>query len=85
MPAWVTSSVHQKAIATLVQARKDAGLTQRDLAARTGKHQSFIAKVERCERNLSLLEFIGLAVAIGVRPDALLRRATEDLPSKVDL
>jgi transcriptional regulator with XRE-family HTH domain len=84
MPAWVTSSIHEKAVAALVQARREAGLTQRDLAARTGKHQSFIAKIERCERNLSLLEFVGLAAAIGVRPDVLLRRITEDLPSPLE-
>lgn len=83
MPAWVTSPVHDRAVAALIEARTTAKLTQRDLAAKVGKHQSFIAKIERRERNLSLLEFIGLAIAIGVEPHRLLQKITEGLPGSV--
>jgi transcriptional regulator with XRE-family HTH domain len=84
MPAWVSSPVHERAIRTLVEARIQAGLTQRQLAAKTGKQQSFIAKIERRERNLSLLEFIGLAIAIGVAPEELLARVLAELPATID-
>jgi transcriptional regulator with XRE-family HTH domain len=84
MPAWVTSAVHAKAIDALIAARRDAGLTQRDVAQRIGKPQSFVAKIETRERNLSLLEFLGLARAIGVAPDELLGRVARDLPDRFE-
>jgi len=85
MPAWVTSPVHEMAIQALIEARRSAGLTQRDVARKIGKTQSFVAKIEIRERNLSLLEFIGLAKAIGVAPHELLGRATAELPDEFDL
>lgn len=84
MPAWVTSPVYDGLIETIIAARKSAGLTQRTLAARLGKPQSFVAKLETKERNLSLLEFVGLAQALAIDPAELLGRATRDLPARVE-
>lgn len=42
----------------LRQGRRDAGLTQADLAARLAKPQSFVAKVETQERRVDLIEFV---------------------------
>jgi transcriptional regulator with XRE-family HTH domain len=39
-------------IELLVQARKDAGLTQAELGARIGQRQTFVSKVELGERRL---------------------------------
>ena len=72
MPAWVSSSVHREVISALVKARKAAGLTQRDLAAKIGKPPSFVGKVEAIERNLSILEFIEWTDALGVGQNELL-------------
>jgi transcriptional regulator with XRE-family HTH domain len=66
MPAWVSSPVHRQVISALVAARKAAGLTQRDVAAKIGKPPSFVGKVEAIERNLSVLEFIEWTRALGV-------------------
>ncbi|MCE8511039.1 helix-turn-helix transcriptional regulator [Ruegeria pomeroyi] len=41
----------------LRQVRLDAGLTQADLAERLDKPQSFVAKVEKQERRLDVIEF----------------------------
>ena len=68
MPAWVSSPVHRSIIASLVKARISAGLTQRDLAKKLGKPPSFVGKVESIERNLSVLEFVAWAAAIGIDP-----------------
>lgn len=54
--------------AYLVKARKDAGLTQVVLAARLGRHQSFVSKYERGERRLDVVEFLEIAKAIGLKP-----------------
>jgi transcriptional regulator with XRE-family HTH domain len=69
MPAWVSSPVHRAVIDSLIAARKTAGLTQRDVAARIGKPPSFVGKVESIERNLSALELIEWSQAIGVTPE----------------
>lgn len=72
---WVSSERHRILISELVQARVAAGLTQRDLAAKLRKPQSFIGKVESIERNLSVLEFLEWAEAIGADPASLLKKA----------
>lgn len=58
--------------AYLVKARKDARLTQVEVAARLGKHQSFVSKYERGERRIDVIEFLEIARAIGVKPARVL-------------
>lgn len=54
-------------------ARKQAGLTQSELAEKLGKPQSFVAKYEIGERRLDILEFLAVTGAIGTDPIRLLR------------
>ena len=61
----------------LVVARGNAGMTQHDLSGRLGVSQSMVAKIESRQRNVSLLEFLAIAKAMGMSP--------EDLISKVSL
>lgn len=77
MPAWVSSPTHRSVIASLVGARKTAGLTQRDLAARLNKPPSFVGKVEAIERNLSALELIGWCAALKISPASVLPETKE--------
>lgn len=52
-------SPQQKAlIDELRRVRKQAGLTQAVLAGKLGVAQSFVAKVERSERRLDVVEFL---------------------------
>jgi transcriptional regulator with XRE-family HTH domain len=71
-------SVYTKQYAILLQAligeRKAAGLTQRVLADRLGKPQSFVSKFEHGERRLDVVEFLQITRAIGVDPAAVLTR-----------
>jgi transcriptional regulator with XRE-family HTH domain len=57
----------------MTQTRKKAGLTQRALAKRLGRPQSFVAKYEGGERRLDVIEFVTVARAIGTDPVLLLR------------
>jgi transcriptional regulator with XRE-family HTH domain len=52
----------------LIQARKDAGLTQVQLAARLRSPQSFVSKYESGERRLDVIEFIDVVKALGADP-----------------
>ena len=77
------SSDYARFLALLRQARKDAGIVQQDLADRLGKRQSFVAKVERGERRIDVIEFIAIAKAIGRDPMKLLKQhlAQESSPT----
>jgi transcriptional regulator with XRE-family HTH domain len=59
-------------VAAIVQARKAAGVSQVELAARISKPQSFISKIERRERRVDVLEFCAIARALGLQPASLL-------------
>ena len=58
----------------LVEARRKAGLTQERLAKQLKRPQSFIAKYERGERRLDVIEFVTIASCLGVDPAKLLRK-----------
>ncbi len=47
-------------------ARKQAGVTQEELAARLGETQSFVSKCERGERRLDLVEVWAFCEELGV-------------------
>jgi transcriptional regulator with XRE-family HTH domain len=59
-------------IELLVQARKDAGLTQVELGKRLGQRQTFVSKFELGERRLDVAEFIAVAREIGIDPKQLI-------------
>ena len=71
-------SVHsegQKAFrALMVAARKSAGLTQQELGKRLRRPQSFVAKYEKGERRIDVIEFVAIARAIGTDPARLFKR-----------
>jgi transcriptional regulator with XRE-family HTH domain len=60
--------------AVLAEARSEAGLTQRDLAARLKRPHSYVAKIESGERRVDVLEFIEMARAMRVDPVKLFER-----------
>ncbi len=67
----------------LIEARKEAGLTQVELANKLSRPQSYISKFERGERRLDVIEFFEVADAIGVDPFAFLRLVYESMsPAK---
>lgn len=85
MPVWVASPVHRAIVAVLVEARKSAGLTQRDVAAKLGKPPSFVGKVESIERNLSVFEFLAWAQAVDADPVAMVREIRDRAPGLIEI
>jgi transcriptional regulator with XRE-family HTH domain len=51
--------------ARIVELRKEAGLTQAELAQLLGRPQSYVSKYERGERRLDVVEFLAVARALG--------------------
>jgi transcriptional regulator with XRE-family HTH domain len=68
VPKSVHTTVYRELIDRLIAARTKAGLTQKAVADRLGKPQSYVAKVEGLERRLDVVEFLRLAVAIDWDP-----------------
>lgn len=52
----------------LRQIRKNANLTQAELAQKLGRGQSYVSKVERGEQYIDLVEFLDWCRACGAKP-----------------
>jgi transcriptional regulator with XRE-family HTH domain len=61
----------------ITEARKSAGLTQVELAARLKQHQSYVSKYESGVRRLDVVEYIQVAKAVGFDPAELIRKVAE--------
>lgn len=66
----------------LVDKRLKAELKQTDVAAKLGKPQSYVSKIERGERGVDVVEFLEIAKAIGFEPFNFLQEFLEALNSK---
>jgi transcriptional regulator with XRE-family HTH domain len=66
-------SKRYKALIGLLLARREAaGMTQSDLAARLGKSQSFVARLESGQRRITVVEFMTLAKILRFDPDKVI-------------
>jgi transcriptional regulator with XRE-family HTH domain len=74
LPKSLRSRAHRALLAVLVASRREAGLTQRQLAERLGVPASVIAKVELGERRLDVPEFLAIARALKLEPATLFER-----------
>lgn len=59
-------------VSRLRRARLSKGWTQIELAQQLGKPQSYISKIETCERRLDLIEAARIAMALDTTLDDLL-------------
>jgi transcriptional regulator with XRE-family HTH domain len=66
------SAKHRALITVIVATREAAGLTQRQLAAKLKRSNSFVWKLEAGERQLNVLEFIEIAKVLGVKASTLI-------------
>jgi transcriptional regulator with XRE-family HTH domain len=64
----VHHNLHTSLRKTLIKARKDLNLSQRDLAERLGITHSVIGKVETGDRRLDVIEFYEYAMALELVP-----------------
>jgi len=68
----IQTPLHAALVKVLIAQRIRAGLRQRDVAARIGKPQSAIARIELGQRRVDVVEFVQLAMVIGFDPARVL-------------
>jgi transcriptional regulator with XRE-family HTH domain len=72
----IYSKRYRQFLDLLIQARKEADLTQVEVASRLDRPQSFVSKSENGERRLDVVEFLDVAKAIDFDAVKLLRKLT---------
>ena len=70
----IRSLAHRALIAALRDARKQAGLSQEEVARRLRPPQSFVSAYESGDRKLDVLEFLRIAKATNADPCSILKR-----------
>lgn len=71
------SRKYQVFVEQLVEARKAAGMTQEQVGEQLGRPQSFVAKYEKGERRIDLVEFLEITDFLGADPHAIIRRVAK--------
>lgn len=64
---------YEKFARLVADARREAGLSQQEVAERMDKPQTFVSRCERGTRRMDVIEFFAFAEAIGVEPLQLLK------------
>jgi transcriptional regulator with XRE-family HTH domain len=75
----VFTEQYSELLRLLLAAREAANLTQRDVAARLEKPQSFVSKYELGQRRIDVIEFFDIARALEIDPFELLHRLFSDI------
>jgi transcriptional regulator with XRE-family HTH domain len=85
MPSSLHSDAYSAFRAILIAVRKDAGVTQVELAERLNRPQQFVSKYERGERRVDLIEFIAVCRALRVDPKDAFAAVLRRVPKAFDL
>ena len=85
MPRTIHSPRQRRLAELLTQARKDAGLTQVQVAKALGRNKPLIANIESGERRVDVIELLELAEIVGLDVDEVVLelkwiRKTNSLP-----
>lgn len=85
MPKSVFTDAYRIMLEHVVRARKEAGVTQVELARRVRRGQSVISLIESGERRLDVIEFYVIARALGYDPVVLFAGLVEKLPRRAEM
>ena len=70
----IYSESYERFLTLLIEARKNAGLTQQQLADLLKRPQSYVSKYERGERRLDVIEFLSITKILNVDPVSILQK-----------
>ena len=83
MPKSVFTDAYKTFLDVLIQARKDAGVTQVELAERLGKPQPWVSNIERGIRRVDVIEFIAICRVIDAKPEVLINYVLSKYPNNI--
>jgi transcriptional regulator with XRE-family HTH domain len=69
-------------VSLLVRARREAGVSQRGLAARIGRSQSHVNMIEKRQRRVEVREFYLLCKALGADPAAVFQTFADQMEAR---
>ena len=61
-------------VAAIRDARREAGLSQRELSVRLGESHSLVSRIERLQRDVTVAELTAIAKVLKLDPVELYRR-----------
>lgn len=89
MAAALTRSVfspsYGRLLELLVTTRRQAGVSQAELAQRINRPQPFISYCERGERRIDVIEFYAIMRALGADPEIKFRELVRQLPRDIEV
>lgn len=83
VPNFAFSEDYALLVDLLVRARKNAGMSQVELAAKLGRPQPFISYIERGERRIDVIEFYAIMKALNADPESAFSELVHKLPDQV--
>ena len=63
---------YMEIVGRLVRRRREIGMTQEQLGEAFGENQSFISRIERCQRRMDVYEFVRFCRILQAEPAAIL-------------
>ena len=78
----IHTRLYQRVIARLRATREEKGVTQMQLAERLGVNQTFVSKVEICERRLDIVELLTICEILEISFVDFIKEIDEDIISK---
>ena len=78
---WIEAEHYKFVGGCLAAARREANVTQQELAAKLRKPQSFVSEYERGQRRVDVVEFLKIVSAFGADPVELFAEIVGSLAS----
>ena len=78
----IHTRLYQRVIARLRAKREEKGVTQMQLAEKLGVNQTFVSKVEICERRLDIVELLTICEILEIPFVDFIKEIDEDIISK---
>lgn len=75
----IFSDEYKLVLRQLIDARKDAGFSQSQLAEKLQKPQSFVSKYERAERRLDIVELVKISKLLEIDPHLIIQGIEKEL------
>ena len=78
----IHTRLYQRVIARLRAKREEKGVTQMQLAERLGVNQTFVSRIETCDRRLDLIELRQICQVLGISFVDFVAEVERDILSK---